>query len=352
MKKSFIIVLHIGYWLLYLLLLSMFILFLRAGGLKNPSQNSLQVMVFIKIMCSFTLIPAVISFYTFYKVLFKRYLSHKKIISLCVAGLATIIFAGSAGLLTLGLATNGILIKYNKIGVLVWMVVFMSTLALIHGIIALVMKGFINWYDDIKIKQELKQKNFETELALVKSQLSPHFLFNSINNLDVLIEKNPGHASVYLNKLADIMRFMLYETKTEMIPLIKELNYINKYIDLQKIRTSNNNFVKYSAEGDPSEWKIAPMLFIPFIENAFKHSVNKKTDQGILINIKITSGSLIFYCENHFSETLDADYEAGGLGNELIKKRLSLLYPGLHELKIEKQHNIYKLWLTVFKNEN
>lgn len=352
MKKSFIIVLHVGYWLLYLLLITMFILFLQIGGAKHLAPDYEHIIGFIKIMGCFTLVPASIGFYIFYELLFNKFLSQKKIIALCLSGLITILLAGFAGLLALDAGTNGMVVKYNGIKELAAMLLFMSILALIHGIIALVMKGFINWYGDIKIKQELKQKNFETELALVKSQLSPHFLFNSINNIDVLIEKNPEQASMYLNKLADIMRFMLYETKTEMIPLIKELNYINKYIDLQKIRTSNNNFVKYSAEGDPSEWKIAPMLFIPFIENAFKHSVNKKTDQGILINIKITSGSIIFYCENHFSETLDADFEAGGLGNELIKKRLSLLYPGLHELKIEKQHNIYKLWLTVFKNEN
>jgi len=303
-------------------------------------------------MGAFTLVPAAISFYSFYSFLFNNYLSKKKIIALCLSGLITIMLAGSLGLLALNIGTNGMVIKYNGIKDLAAMLLFMSILALIHGIIALVMKGFVNWYGDIKIKEELKQKNFETELALVKSQLSPHFLFNSINNIDVLIEKNPEQASAYLNKLADIMRFMLYETKTEMIPLIKELNYINKYIDLQKIRTANNNFAKYSTEGDPGEWQIAPMLFIPFIENAFKHSVNKKTDQGILINIKIMSGSLAFYCENHFSENQGTDYDPGGLGNELIKKRLNLLYPGLHELKIEKKHNIYKLWLTVFKNEN
>jgi LytS/YehU family sensor histidine kinase len=166
----------------------------------------------------------------------------------------------------------------------------------------------------------------------------------------VLIEKDAVKASAYLNKLSDIMRFMLYETKTEKILLEKELTYITKYIDLQKIRTSNLNFVNYTIEGNPGNWMIAPMLFIPFIENAFKHSGNKKTDHAIVVNIKITATVLSFYCENHFSENQLIDHEARGIGNELIKKRLDLLYPGKHSLSVEKQNNIYKVQLAIYIN--
>jgi LytS/YehU family sensor histidine kinase len=224
----------------------------------------------------------------------------------------------------------------------------MSILALIHGMIALVMKGFINWYGDIKIKKELQQKNFETELALVKSQLSPHFLFNTINNIDVLITKDPVQASAYLNKLSDIMRFMLYETKTELIPLQKELAYIDKYIDLQKIRTANPDFIQYSAAGIIGSWTIAPMLFVPFIENAFKHALNKKDSAGIIIRINTNEKAIHFYCENKFSENPLAGYEPGGLGNGLIKKRLALLYPGKHTLLTKKENNIFTVDLTIF----
>ena len=349
MKKSFIILLHVGYWILYLLLILLFILFIQAATIKNGSPDLLRIM---GVLSPFTIIPGLIGFYTFYGLLFDRYLSRKRIIMLCLVGLLTVLAAGLIGFAGLNIRTKGAIAMNNGFKDISLMVCFMSILALIHGITALVMKGFINWYGDIKIKAALQQKNLETELALIKSQFNPHFLFNSINNIEVLIEKDAPSASAYLNKLSDIMRFMLYETKAEKIPLQTELTYINKYIDLQKIRSANHNFVQYSTEGNPGLWTIAPMLFIPFIENAFKYSINKKADHTIVVMIKTTAEKLEFYCENQFNENQLIHENACGLGNELIQKRLNLLYPGKHILSIEKNNNVYKVNLSIYAHEN
>ncbi len=350
MKKSFIIALHIGYWILYLLLIILFLLFLQAGAIKQLSQNQERVFGFLRMMSALTILPGIICFYTFYGFLFNKYLAKKRLIALCLGGLITSILSGSLGMILLKFLTLGKISVNNGFQEMLIILIFLSLLALIHGIIALVMKGFINWYNDIRLKELLQQKNFETELALVKSQLSPHFLFNSLNNIDVLIKKDAVKASEYLNKLSDIMRFMLYETKTEYILLSKELGYIEKYLALQKIRTANDKFVQYTIEGETGKWMIAPMLFIPFIENAFKHSVNKKTDHAIVIRIKVTPESLFFYCENHFSENYPMKDESGGIGNDLIEKRLDLLFSGKHELSTSKENNIYKVHLTIFGN--
>jgi len=327
-------------------------LFLEAGGVKIVSQTHEKMLGFIKVMCSMTLLPTLTAFYIFYSFLFDRFLSKKKIVALCIAAVITILLSSLIGILGLSVLLQGKIGINSEVKVVLTMLLFMSVLSLIHGTIALVMKGFITWYGDIKIKEELQRKNFETELALVKSQLNPHFLFNTINNIDVLIEKDATKASAYLNKLSDIMRFMLYETKTENIPLQKELTYIEKYIDLQKIRTANANFVQYAAEGNSDKWMIAPMLFIPFIENAFKHSGNKKATNAIVIKIKSTDKALHFYCENHCSENPLAEHEAGGAGNGLIQKRLDLLYPGQHSLVVKKENNIFKVELIIFTNAN
>jgi sensor histidine kinase YesM len=347
MKKPIIIALHVGYWFLYLLLLILFFLFLEAGGIKNISNEHERLLVFFRIMGAITILPGLISFYTFYNLLFKRYLSARKITALCIGGLITAIFAGFCGMIGLSVFTFGKISINNGAKEMIVILFFMSILALIHGVIALVMKGFITWYGDIQFKELLNKKNFETELALVKSQLNPHFLFNTINNIDVLIEKDATKASEYLNKLSDIMRFMLYETKVEKIPLDKELMYIGKYIDLQKIRTSNTNFVHYTVNGQTGNWSIAPMLFIPFIENAFKHSTNKK--QGNVINIAITATqlNLIFSCQNNISEINNVMDEAGGLGNSLIAKRLNLLYPDKHELELKSQAGLHSVRLVI-----
>jgi two-component system, LytTR family, sensor kinase len=334
------------------LLLSLFVLFLEAGGIKTVSQGHEKMFGFIRLMSAMTLIPALAGFYSFYYFLFDRYLSAKKILALCVAGVVTILACGILGILALNIITKGKIVVNTDIKVVLFVLLFMSILSLVHGSIALVMRGFITWYGDIKIKKELQQKNFDTELALVKSQLNPHFLFNTINNIDVLIEKDAAKASVYLNKLSDIMRFMLYEAKPEKIPLQKEVTYIEKYIDLQKIRTANVSFIQYSIEGDYSKWTIAPMLFIPFIENAFKHSSNKKTGHGIIIKIIATDKALHFYCENHISENPMHTDDSGGVGNELIQRRLNLLYPGKHDLVVTNENNIFKVQLTISASEN
>ena len=157
-------------------------------------------------------------------------------------------------------------------------------------------------------------------MALVKAQLDPHFLFNTINNIDVLILKNATKASEYLNKLSDIMRFMLFETKPTSIKLAKEVEYIEKYIELQKIRTANTRYVNFAIDGNPDERMIAPMVFIPFIENAFKHVTNKKLENAININIRIEDTFVQLACENKFDRHRKVQNGSNGLGNDLIKK--------------------------------
>jgi LytS/YehU family sensor histidine kinase len=226
-------------------------------------------------------------------------------------------------------------------------ILFMAFIATISGIIAFVIKGFITWVEEVKLKEELKHKNREMELALVKSQLDPHFLFNTINNIDVLILRDATQASDYLNKLSDIMRFMLFETKTEHILLSKEIEYINKYIELQKIRTANSSYVNFEVLGKVNGQLMAPMVFIPFIENAFKHTNNKKIPQAIDIKIEtfVTHTQLI--CSNKFDPTRILQQQNHGLGNELIKRRLQLLYPDKHVLEVSNNQNVYCVALTI-----
>jgi len=348
MKKPVITLLHIGYWVVYLLLLIIILLCLTLGtNLKaQPFFTNIRFDIFFS---AFAMVPGVLGFYSFYTILFSRFLARKQILFFFIAALVTSLLCGLAGALSLTA------LSWYKIGVGVFadgfssaipVIIIMSVVALLNGVVGLVMKGFVSWYDDIKLKEELSEKNHATELALIKSQLDPHFLFNTINNIDVLIEKDAGRASQYLNKLSDIMRFMLYETKTTGIPLQKELAYIEKYIELQKIRSANPNYISYTVNGCSKNMMITPMLFIPFIENAFKHSANKKTDNAISIHFDLGDDTIIFECENAcISNHLNEAYN--GLGNELIKKRLLLLYPGKHTLETMGNEDMYKVKLQL-----
>ena len=209
------------------------------------------------------------------------------------------------------------------------------------------MRGFVNWYGDIKVKEALTRKTHEVELALVRARLDPHFLFNTLNNLDVLIARDPAIASEYLNKLSDIMRFVLYEARGERIPLADELQYIDKYIALERIRTRRAGYVVHEVTGDPGGLSIAPMTFIPFIENAFKHTEGLKADGAIVSRIVIEGGRVSFECVNARRPPPEAAAEPGGLGQALIRERLQLLYPGRHTLEAGECGDTYAVRLTI-----
>ena len=346
MKKSVVVLLHVGYWVIYLLLLSMFFVILNIGKM-HITLKILSIVLFFKPFGWSAILPALIGFYTFYSILFDRYLKKKKILKLFLSATA---FAFIGSIITelviyVAFHNQGVNWGGNDIVIIGLLFAFVS---LINGVTGLVVKGFINWYNDIKFKVELTRKNYEMELALVKSQINPHFLFNTINNIDVLITKDAIRASEYLNKLSDIMRFMLYETKTEKIPLNKELTYIEKFIELQKIRTTNQHYINYSVKGDPTSFMIPPMLLIPFIENAFKHTENKKTENAININLDVEKEKLVFECENSYNQNTQMKQEHSGLGSGLIKKRLALLYPGKHKLAITNNNEIYKVELALY----
>jgi LytS/YehU family sensor histidine kinase len=145
---------------------------------------------------------------------------------------------------------------------------------------------------------------------------------------------------------------MLYENKSDEISLAKEIAYIKKYIELHKIRSTNTSYINFTVN-DESDTKatsklIAPMLFVPFIENAFKHTTNKKSDDAISITIDIQADVLIFTCKNKFDPSVKKKNEPGGLGQELIKKRLQLIYPDQHDLNIDSRDGIYSVMLKVY----
>lgn len=343
MKKTIEIFIHFGYWLIYLLLLS--VIFTFAGtqaGKLSPKFSSLFPLIILSV------VPNLFSFYSFYFLLFSRFLATRNFFALIIFGSAVCLVAAFSGALVSLVFFGFEQAIFHDAREFSTLIASLFLIAAIHGGIALVIRGFISWYEDIKLKEELARKNFEMELALIKSQINPHFLFNTINNIDVLITKDSAKASVYLNKLSDILRYMVYETKSEKIALAREIDYIEKYLELQKIRTANPNYVNFQVSGEANDREIAPMILFPFIENAFKHTENRKNSSCILIRISIEKDKIIFECENSYQKSAGEKHDFGGLGNELIKKRLMLTSPEKHALEIDDRDGIYKVKLTLF----
>lgn len=347
MKKWTIFLLHLGHWLLYLTIVSTLLPIFSDASLRM--WLVIDQAIFFSPLGISLIAPALISFYLSYFSFFKKYYVKRKIFRLLAAIVLSSLLVAGLDLL-IAYFTMAPFSHYH----MKWdscLLVSAGTsffyLCLIQGMLGLIMKGFVSGFSDMKEKAELNKKNYEMELALIKAQISPHFLFNTINNIDVLIQKDAAKASAYLNKLSDMMRFMLYEIKTEKIPMAKELSYIERYIELQKIRTSNASYIKYEVKGAADTMLIEPMLFIPFIENAFKHAENKKIENAIDIRIRIENDRIDFECRNSYSSEKQLRPEQGGLGNELIQRRLALLYPGKHAFKVENENHVYKVNLSL-----
>lgn len=353
MKKSFVIALHIGFWLCFFLLI-LIMLGVYYRSILNVSNPQYRVTNAFNSIFLFALLPSFMSYWMYYLFIFPRYLERGKILLSIVYGIGVSAIAAMLCYVLLRyFIESGRIVDMDEGGkngrsTAARTILVMTFIGAICGVVAMVIKGFITWYNEIKLKQMLTEKSHAMEMALIKSQLDPHLLFNTINNIDALILKDPITASDYLNKLSDILRFVLYETKAEKIHLSHEIEYIQKYIALQKIRTSNEDYVDLKVTGIVGDKLIAPMVFIPFIENAFKHTNNKKLENAIAIHIVIEEKAIHLICENRYdSKSVKQPGSDSGLGNELAQKRLDLLYKGQHTLKLEKQDELYTVNLTI-----
>ncbi len=182
---------------------------------------------------------------------------------------------------------------------------------------------------------EMAKEKAEAELNFLKSQINPHFLFNSLNSVYFLIEKNNNEARDALHKFSAMLRYQLYEMNGKTIFIEREIGYLKDYIDLQKLRKEDNFSVVLNCSSNLEGVSIEPLLLIPFVENAFKHISHHKTEQNyIKIDISFEHGEIYFTIENSkdsFAKTTEAH---SGIGLANVKRRLVLLYPGKHELKI------------------
>ena len=197
--------------------------------------------------------------------------------------------------------------------------------------------------------QEAESKQLQTELALLKSQVNPHFFFNTLNNLYALsLDKSERVPEVIL-KISDLMRYVLESSKNKEVELNQEIEFLKNYLSLEKLRLSGNSDIKFNVEGNMDGKKIAPMLLIPFVENSFKHGVSASTSGNyVYIDLKIEGNDLFFSIENNRQKNYEANKQSSsksGLKN--VTRRLELLYPDRHKLDIEEKEKSYKVNLKI-----
>lgn len=219
-----------------------------------------------------------------------------------------------------------------------------SFMTLILIVASAAIKLFQQWIVNMQRIHQLEQVNIRAELEQLKNQINPHFLFNMLNNANVLTKRDPEKASEVLVKLSDLLRYQLYDSSREKVLLTSDIRFLEDFLNLEKVRRDNFDFV-ISKEGNLS-MLIPPLLFTSFVENAVKHNNDSAKSSYVSLYFNVHGNELLFRCVNS-KPAVRAVRKTGGLGLANIKRRLELLFPTSHELSIDDEPETYSITLTI-----
>lgn len=217
----------------------------------------------------------------------------------------------------------------------------------IVSILGTLSKVSLIWYKNQIRQKETEKQNISNELAMLRAQINPHFLFNTLNNIKSLTKSQPSKAITSVDKLMSIMQYMLYESSQETVPLVNEIGHINNYLDLEKIRYSDTGFIDFKISGNYSEIQIPPLIFMPFIENAFKHGNRLCPAPGIKIKIDVSESNILFEIRNYTKDNSETQTKNGGFGLVNIRRRLDLLFDNKYSLEISNENKVFSVNLNL-----
>lgn len=339
MKKRNVILIHLLYWF-YLINQSLFPIYI--GKLEATAWVGNRYLTEVAV----SLVMNVIYFYTIYFT-FPKILSIKNKILLFISAIV-LIFLIIAVTLPMELGFW----KYiwhapEKELIFQWVWVWNTLrMVIIIGIYAILIRYLIDAIESQKLRNELINQRQAGELALLKSQMNPHFLFNTLNNIYSLVYSKSEEAPEAVMKFSSIMRYVLNDANAERVPLEKEIEYIRSYIELQKLRIKQQDFVSLRVEGN-TDTTIAPMLLIPFIDNAFKHG-SRNHQPGIEISLFADNNLIRFEVCNYLRKHLQTtEGQFSGIALSNIRRRLELMYPNRHELIIKEENDQFKVILMI-----
>jgi two-component system, LytTR family, sensor kinase len=206
----------------------------------------------------------------------------------------------------------------------------------------------MKWFRDAENQKNMEKERLFSELSHLKNQINPHFFFNTLNNIYALTETNPKDAQEAIYTLSKMMRYMLYETEHHQVLLNKEIDFIKNYIELMRLRLTDTVAVQFDYPTDTGALKVAPLIFVTFIENAFKHGVSYNEKSYVYTQLRIEGNMLHFTVKNRMiKQSRIKKLEGSGIGLVNVRRRLQLLYPDEHHLQIEADQNEYVVHLTI-----
>lgn len=332
---------HIAFWAVYF---TFWVLFFHIRQDWSASVMNATITVAIH---------SLVSYFNIY-VLFPKFLKRKEYLNYTLSIMLSVSLACFM-LVIIYLSVNTISLE-SKESVWSWKFFGSNAISISYTVaITMSLKMVKQWYEREKMTRNLEKINTETELKYLKSQINPHFLFNSLNSIYALTLKKSDMAPELVLKLSEILRYVLYEAREKYVDLEKEVNYVQSYLDLEKMRHGDRLKVTFEQTGELKGKQIAPMLFLTFIENSFKHGIHSRAGEGFVeVVISVTDHHLHFEIRNSKPGRANRPINgaAGGIGLENVRKRLELLYPERYELEVAESTDNYVVRLDMNLNVN
>ena len=298
----------------------------------------------------YTMLPICIVYLVNYFVLVPKLLFRKQVVWFIVANVVLLVLLNLPSFIPRGEIPEAFRNQIPRRDILAFRIPTLISAAffqLVFIFLAIGVRSIIR-SNDIQFQlQEEKRKTAEAELTWLKHQLNPHFLFNTLNNISSLTQIDPDKAQESIGQLSDTLRYALYDTDTDKVPLGGEVTFMDNYIRLMQLRCNELTEVSTSWELPEAEVKIAPLLFISPIENAFKHGVNSRMPSFVRVQLHPEGRDLVFLCENSLFEKSGEDHIGSGIGEENLKRRLELIYPGAYSYEQTGRDGIYSVRIAL-----
>ncbi|WAC14874.1 sensor histidine kinase [Dyadobacter pollutisoli] len=211
---------------------------------------------------------------------------------------------------------------------------------MVFALFALVVRLSVDWYRKLRKDREKENEYLKSELAVLKAQINPHFLFNSLNNLYALSLRQAPETPAAILRISEMMRYLLYETNTQLVPLEKEINMIQTYVAMYEMRSKSGDGTRFETSGELHDVMVPPLLLLPLIENVFKHG-----SSPIAVSVRLMDNVLRVHTSNKMRAA--GPEVSGGLGIANLRRRLALLYPAAHELSLQQEQDSFDADLTI-----
>lgn len=338
-QRTKVILLHVSFWCVYLS-----VLFYQVSSFQRGRDiiDWGRVLTIVSTQAFFAALLSYVNYFTFLPGLLAKANKWKYVIQF-------IIFFTVIITLRIYLERDVLNVSANREGYLFSMRFIVQTVT--SNLFIVIFVGMLrfaeDWFQLEARRKEIEHEKLAAELNFLKAQINPHFLFNTLNNLYYLAYTKSDNTTEVIAKLSQMMRYMIYDSNHPKVLLSKEIEYMKNYISLERLRLNDQIPIKFDLKGEVENKWITPLIFITFLENAFKHGVNNANPKAwVNVSIQITDNECIYTVENSKPEKTDV-HEKSGIGLQNVARRLELSYPGKYQLTTEDKKDVYFVQLTL-----